>query len=166
MVADFTISSGNTNTKIIITDSSTANYGGESITGRSVLILDSTGNTTTVAFPIVTGVGDSLQYDLVTIRAVKISLVLTPATVIGGSVYIKQYTYSSLNAFDKYIKSLEDRIIYEVDPRSVLSSPQALIREFEWATAIYDSGNDFALTGDIGSTQECIDCLVELSRNK
>jgi hypothetical protein len=166
MIADFTLGVGNESTKIIITDSSTVNYGGESILSRNVLIQDSTGVITTVPFPIVDGVGDVLNYDLITVRAVKITLVLTPSVVDEDSVYEKHTTYSMMVYFDAYFKSLEYKVIYETDPRCVLASSTRLLREFEWATALRDSAESFATQDDVNAIQECIDSLKEMSKQR
>jgi hypothetical protein len=62
-----------------------------------------------------------------------------------------------------YLKSLEDQLIYEVDPRSVLSMPTALLISIEWAQSLYDAAISYTSSLDIGSAQECLDALSELS---
>jgi hypothetical protein len=165
MIADFSISVGSTPTSIIIKDSSTAGYGGESITSRSVVIQDATGSVT-LPFPIVSGVGDTLTYDLTTVKAVKITLVLTPAVVAPGSTYTQLYAYAPLNAFEAYKESLEDQILYDVNPRSVLSSPTTTLRALEWFNAVLESTQRYVSIGDLGSAQESINCLTDLSKAK
>jgi hypothetical protein len=165
MVANFTISVGATPTTIIIKDSSTAGYGGESITSRSVVIQDSAGSVT-ITFPIVSGVGDTLTYDLTTVKAVKITLTLTPSVVNASSTYTQLYAYAPLNAFESYKEGLEDQILYDVNPRSVLSSPTTTLRTLEWFNAVLESTQRYVSIGDLGSAQESINCLTDLSKAK
>lgn len=163
MVADFSISAGVDDTNIIITDKSTPNYGGETIINRYVNIEDSVGVITQYPFPIVNGVGDNLSITLLPGKSYKATLNIVPAITTVGSLYTRLYSYVTVGVYYDYIKSLEDQLIYEVDPRSVLSMPTTLLVSIEWAQFLYDASISYTSSLDIGSAQECLDSLSELS---
>lgn len=72
-----------------IVDASTEGYDGESIVSRSVEITTAEGDSETFNFPIISGVGDALQYPVEKDMAIMVVFKLVPASAVGESEYSK-----------------------------------------------------------------------------
>ena len=159
LTAAFSVASTSDCSGIIITDTTTASYGGQTITGRSVNITTSNGTLTSVAFPIVTGVGDSLEYALNQDSVLTIELVLTPNTTDGNSTYTASENVLVTCNAEKYRLAKMKTNLLNMDARNTTSATLKL-QEVEMISSFLDAAREFMGVGDLASAQQELDLIT------
>ncbi len=164
LIANYTISINKG--VITLTDSSTANYGGETITARKYIITFSDGTTVELNAPIVAGVGDATTYATTKDLALNIELVLTPSVVDITSTYTKSNNILAASFTDSALLEMRRKNILESDPKNILSADNSAITLIERISSYYESAKIFIALADLIGAQEAIDLSFELSKHK
>ena len=162
MVAKIEIRVGGSENILIFKDA-TPSFSGEVITNR-VIEVQTVAGTITIPFAYTGSLNDEVSYTFSKPYAVKAKLIHTPSSPVNGSVYSDTVYTAMLNKYKDMIKSKVTSLIYTIDPKNILTSPQSLLREIEWCKALYDAAGDFIQEGDLTSSQESIDGLEEISK--
>jgi hypothetical protein len=159
LIANFSQVNSEECDKLILTDTSTANYDGETIVNRSVTMVDAAGANTVVPWPMINGVGDTLEIDITKDMAMTLEMDLTPAVITPGSDYDVIRFVSYICNINRCYRQKMDIYILSKDCKNLLKQPDPQLHELQAidnllnAVAMYSSLND--LTG----AQEAIDLL-------
>jgi len=163
LTANFTASVSSDCKTLSITDTSTANYNGETITSRSLSYANSQGIITTVNFPIVLGVGDVYNITLINDIVYDIILTLTPLVVVTGSVYTnEQIIASACNAIKFRDLTIQNELLTR-DTKNVLALPDNLLQKLNALDNYLIAVSEFAKVKDLVSTQQALDLLTSLA---
>lgn len=147
---------------ITFTDGSTANYGGETITSRKLVITLADGAEEELDWPLINGVGDTITYETAKDIAFTGEIILTPDSIDPTSTY--SFSENILSAGFTYVCLMNARrkSILEYDPKNILTAPQEPIDTIEKISSFYDAALNFMANNELTSAQEAIDLAFAL----
>lgn len=144
-----------------IVDDSTADYDGESIISRSVEITTSDGESVTMPFPIISGVGDVLEFPVDKDQAMIIEMKLVSADPQDESDYVRvKNLLLANNLLDAIQEKLKDQLHSCSDSCDNRAYDETKVIESCYKAAWYLVGSD------IYGAQEALDKGNKLAKVK